>query len=243
MKADLRAHRASVQAALALNDDLAHLFARVGTAQHPRGQVVTAYRNARRALRDVFQRSGTRLGAEAAEVLRGLRANIGLTAGQLLTDAAQTGAQSGRRQAEIRAVVVGERPPVVLAPLATAWTAGVDAQIAAAAAALQAGLDYEALILGAEEAGRLGILNPAPVARDGSKWLAAAALLGWLAELGGERLYEAGWNKQAASAIDERTTECCLRINGAIVPWHEPWHTTGRPAWAEYQRWMPFHWW
>ena len=244
MAANLRAHRASVQAALALNADLGRLFAQVGTKAHPRGQIITAYRGARRAMRDVLRRGGRQMEREAVEVLAGLRQQVGASATLLLANATEAGARNGQRQAEARGVRVVERPPVLLAPLATAWVAGVDVQIAGATAALQAGLDYEALLLGDAAAGQLGLLNPAPVARSGAQWLAVAALLGWQAELGGApALVAGGWHKQAVAGLDERTTECCLRAHGQVVPFDADFVTTGSPAWAERQHWTPFHWW
>lgn len=71
-------------------------------------------------------------------------------------------------------------------------------------------------------------------------WTAATAL--------GQTYYEAGqsqseqrWRKQAVAAIDERTTNCCLRVHGQIQDLDAPFHLTGTPRYADYKQHAPFH--
>ena len=62
-------------------------------------------------------------------------------------------------------------------------------------------------------------------------------------------LYAAGqvqtgerWRKQAIAALDERTTDCCLRVHGQIKDLDEPFHLTGTPRFADEMQHPPFHW-
>lgn len=237
-----RDHRQAVKAALATNERIGELFAHMGTADHPRGLILVAYRNAQRALRDVYRRDGANVRLQVAEVLAGLQRDIAAAQQELLIRAVAAGRVAGRAQAEARGL--DTVPQVVRADAQQrAWMAPLDAQLSAAIA-----LDYpEDLLLGDEE--HAGLVHPGPVARDGSRWVAGAVLLGFLAELGldlealGGRIVESGYMKQACSAIDERTTECCLQANGQMVPLDQPFLTLGAPAWADTQDWTPFHWW
>lgn len=48
--------------------------------------------------------------------------------------------------------------------------------------------------------------------------------------------------RQAIAAIDERTTDCCLRVHGQRVAQDQPFHLTGTPRFADYVHSPPFHW-
>lgn len=50
-----------------------------------------------------------------------------------------------------------------------------------------------------------------------------------------------GWQRQAIAALDERTTECCLRVHGQIVGLDEPFKLTGTPRFADEMMIPPFH--
>jgi hypothetical protein len=51
-----------------------------------------------------------------------------------------------------------------------------------------------------------------------------------------------GWMKQTIPAIDERTTDCCLRAAGQTRPINEKFKLTGEPRFADELDWTPFHW-
>lgn len=53
---------------------------------------------------------------------------------------------------------------------------------------------------------------------------------------------EARLERQAIAAIDEKTTDCCLRVHGQIVGQDQPFHLTGTPRFADYVPSPPFHW-
>lgn len=239
--------RPSIQAALRTNRELGKLFAKLGTAEHPRGKVLVAYRNARRALRDVLrQRSpaialGAWLGAhlEAREVMVGLKDSVRTVADATLA----TALDLGWRQAQVEARVWELEPlmPYVdTVAMTGAWIGVIEQQERGILATLATGAD-PALILGSDTTA--GLLRPDTVAREGARWLATAAGLALIGAL--QPAMQAtgrAWGKQAIAAIDSVTTECCLGVHGQVVPEKKRFHTTGSPAWADYQDWSPFHW-
>ncbi len=50
------------------------------------------------------------------------------------------------------------------------------------------------------------------------------------------------FKKQAIAAIDDHTTECCLRVHGQIQEMKAPFVLTGRPRFADRMQGSPFHW-
>lgn len=50
------------------------------------------------------------------------------------------------------------------------------------------------------------------------------------------------YQRQAIAAIDENTTDCCLRVHGQIVSFDNPFHLTGTPRFASHVHAPPFHW-
>jgi hypothetical protein len=47
--------------------------------------------------------------------------------------------------------------------------------------------------------------------------------------------------KQAIAAIDERTTDCCLRVHGQVQPLDKPFELSGTPRFADKVQNPPFH--
>jgi len=238
-------HRAAVRAAVRAARGLEGVFGRMGTVEHPRGRVLGAYRNARRALADVWGRGAVGLRWEVEEVLGGLRREVTAAAVDLLGEAAALGMESGQRQVEGRGLEAGWPGGTELGPALGAWLAPMDAQVAAVrgVAAMGGGIE---LVVGDEESA--GILTPGPVVREGGRWLAWMAMAGWQDAVGaGGRgsggAGEQGWFKQAVAAIDERTTDCCLRVHGQAVPLEADFRLTADPRYADEMQWSPFHWW
>lgn len=50
------------------------------------------------------------------------------------------------------------------------------------------------------------------------------------------------FEKQAIATIDERTTDCCLRVHGQVQPIDEPFKLDGTPRYADEIQDPPFHW-
>jgi hypothetical protein len=248
-------HEAAVKSALRAGDEINRLIGRLGTADHPRGEVLVAYRNAQRGVRAALDHEpGFQRDMTLRDALGGLRVAVRQTARESLSAAVSSGQEQAERQAAAwglgqRSEVRGQRSGVDTAAMEAAWLGTVDAQVNTALALAATGAD-EAEIVGDES--RAGVLRPAPVVAEGSRWVAAAvaaALIGWwdwlLEEPGGERgggRGRAGWSHQAVAAIDERTTDCCLRVNGQIQPMDKPFHLTGTPRFASEQMAPPFHW-
>lgn len=73
-----------------------------------------------------------------------------------------------------------------------------------------------------------------------SLWGAANGMLGGIHEEWQEATGEP-FKRQAIAAIDENTTDCCLRVHGQIVGLDEPFHLTGQPRFGPYIQNPPFH--
>jgi hypothetical protein len=235
----MTSRKASLRAAQRTTRELGQLFAHLGSAQHPRGAILTAYRNARRATQDVLRRQAVYMLPEMAEVLGGLRETVRGVAEETLLQATIL----GQRQAEIEARVWGldaQSPAVNTLAMVAAWVGVVEQQERAILAILATGAD-PALILGSPTA--VGLLRPAPVTREGDHWLAVAVGLALLSCLRpAEQQPATGWGKQAVASIDQdRTTPCCLAVHGQVVPLEQKFHTSERPAYADWQEWAPFH--
>lgn len=231
------AHDAAVRAALQIDRELGRLFGRLGTVEHPNGQVLTAYRNARRALASVID--GPMAAGAAMEILAQLRAEVERAARAALDAAIRAGSANAATQLDIYGLPAAQSTHDGAAELA-AWLAVVDGQIAAVRAAVLTDAD-EALILG--DGSQPGMLNPNPVNRDGAKWLAVALAAAWVGTVAnGTRSQQDEYRKQVVAAIDERTTECCLMAHGQVRRWETDFVLQGEPRFADHLPWTPFHW-
>lgn len=231
---------ATIHAAERTTRGLRVIIGRLGTKEHPRGRILSAYRNAHRALRDVFRRvQGVQAIGETKEVLAGLRREV-LTAGE---NALYQAIALGRKQAEIEREVwelgpLGMEMPNTRAAL-DGWIGVVDAQTAYVIAALATEAD-EVFILG--DAQRQGRLRYSDVARAGAQWAVWAAMEALQMALEEpKRVSGLIWDKQVIAAIDERTTDCCLNAQGQVVPYEADFKLTGTPRYADELPWTPFH--
>ncbi len=89
---------ASIRAAKRTNKGLAVLFGRMGSTKHPRGQILGAYRYARRILRPMLQEPLAVF--EAPQVLANLRRGIDATAQDLLYQASNLGQSQATIEAQ-----------------------------------------------------------------------------------------------------------------------------------------------
>lgn len=232
-------HGRAVRAALGVDGELRRVMAGLGSAEHPNGRVLRAYRVARRSLR---ANGGLRPPA-VAETLQELRGTMLRVAMDTLADAAGAGAASARKQ--LAAYDVPARPTMYNSqPALQAWLSVVDGQAAAVQAAVATGAD-PALIVG--DAEQPGLLNPSPATREGSRWAAIAAMMAWWAWINGSLPGQRqggpdGLQKQVVAALDERTTDCCLRAHGQVVDLDADFELRGEPKYADRLQWTPFHW-
>lgn len=226
-------HARAVDSALEQGDTLRRLFATLGDTEHPRGRILSAYRVARRAL------VGNLLSPLAVqEALTELRRSVRDAMETLLRQAAAGGSAQAASDlalygltADAADVGIGDAVNAVLEPLDTQIT-----QVRLLAASGQ----NDSVILGDD--GRVGVLSPAPVVADGARWLVWAALMGWGAVIDGALQDDTNrFVKQAVAGIDERTTDCCLRVHGQTQPVRRPFHLTGTPRFADYMQNPPFH--
>jgi len=229
---------ASIRAARRTSKGLADLFGKMGSTEHPRGRILGAYRNARRALRFVLGQPMAVFDAPA--ILATLRRDVDAVAQDLLDQAASL----GRAQATTEAEAWELQAPSVPTPTVSArraWLGILDHQIASAQTLIYSGSE-PSIILGDDLRG--GILQPGPVIREGARWLATAAMLAWMVGIEtvtarDPRGFE--WYKQTVPAIDERTTDCCLKVAGQAVPIKGTFTLRGTPRYADKMDWSPFH--
>lgn len=210
------------------------LMNQIGSAEHPRGFAMLAYRNARRALASDPSPLALR------EVMRGLKLTMGGEMTRVLTEAMQIGKKSALNQLAAYGQPQPNKPlPVeMLIKAQGAVEAEIDRQTQAALALLEMGQDVEEVLGGESQA---GVIRPGP---------AILALTLWLVTLG-EYVFKdtvlssptrLEFQKQAIAAIDGKTTDCCLRVHGQVVPLSAPFHLTGTPRFADRMDWSPFHW-
>ena len=256
-------YRQAIKQAERTDRELAVLFARyLGSADHPRGRVISTYRNARRSMASAYRQSSMRQKAAALDTVREMQYSlrgIGAEAMPQAVELGQTSAQAqldAYRKAGVEVTAAAETHDNLA--LLTGWNAAVDGQVAAIQAMILADAEVE-MILG--DGDRLGMMQSAPVQREGSRWLVyavTAALMAWLLGRSGEQPLlgyritaegpEAGQRKkvefqrQAIAAIDERTTDCCLRVHGQIVDLKQKFKLTGTPRFASKMKDPPFHW-
>ncbi len=235
-------HEAAVRAALRAGDDIERLIARLGTADHPRGQVLVAYRNTSLALQSVLGKPNARWAA--FEVMSGLRREMERVVDDALADATAAGTRLGQKQVKAQGFDVAQGAPLVdTRPMATAWMTLVDQQVATVNALAATGGD-EREILGDEK--RAGVLRPSVVIAEGARWIAGALAAGslayfeWVLRRNGQTTSE--WYHQVVAGIDERTTDCCLRAHGQVQLLSKPFKLTGTPRYADELNHPPFHW-
>lgn len=224
-------------------DTLAALFAKVGTVEHPNGALLLTYRNHRRLFRQALRDYG--LLGPIPEVLAGFRRSVQNEVFQLLVSAEDLGKQAFRKQLDTYGAYIPERSASgFVVPALNAIMTQVDRQITIVNSMLATGASEEELV-GDLEGERLGILQPAPVARDASHWIVEVASLAFLAMLGsGEAVIGSRpvqFSKQAVAGLDERTTDCCLRVHGQVQPIGEKFKLTGTPRYADEMDHSPFH--
>jgi hypothetical protein len=178
------------------------------------------------------------------DVLDTLRNTLQGIARAAVSEAATLGTSSAVAQVaayqKSGAVVPVARQLADVEALTASWMAAVTGQVETvatmAAAGTEAGMVEAALV-------------PSHINREGSKWIAsavAAAFSGWIAgaAMPGMPVEDVqGWQRQAIAAVDGRTTDCCLAVNGQIVDWDKPFKLTADPRpWGDALERPPFHW-
>jgi len=215
---------------------LGDLFVSLGTKEHPRGKILSAYRQSHRALRDVIRREAY---GEVREVMAILEATVSLTAREALQKAVALGHVTGKNELAAYDVEAIEAEDPGIALMHDAWMNLVRDQSTRSQALLLGGGD-PVLIIGDQS--RQGIVRPSTVIAEGTRWLAMAVALSWagVVSRSADRA-KVIFMRQAVAAIDEKTTNCCLAVHGQIVKMEGHFHLTGTPRFADYMKDPPFH--
>ena len=229
-------HLQAIHAAERTTRELKRLFDRLGSAEHPRGRVVSAYRVARRAIKGNFD--SPRVVQEALDVLSLAVRGI---AQDELQDAIALGNEQAERELDVYDVPV--QPAFVSdADALRAINATVEQQIAQVAALAMTTTD-EAFAIGDET--RVGVLSASNVNVVIAGWLTDMAMKA-IGDTTESSLIAAGaiddFLRQAIATIDERTTDTCLRVHGQTVGLNEPFKLTGTPRFADEMMRPKFHW-
>ena len=228
-------HLQAVKAAERTTRELKASYGRLGNAEHPRGKILAAYRTARRAAKDNVNKLGV-----LNDVISTLLAAIQSATMAELRLAWELGLEQAEKElAAYDIPLIAPSPNYQLALDAILGPAEMQAR--AAYAASLTGSD-EALLLGDDT--RVGLLSPAPVTREGSKWLAVMAMLAKQEATQGSLEWAGAQNdfvRQAIASVDERTTDCCLRVHGQTAEIDGEFVLTGTPRYADKMKLPPFH--
>lgn len=233
-------HEQTVRSALETGDALLDLFNRIGSADAPRGRILAAYRDAREQLASDEALSRRRVVTLA---LNGLRDTVNRELNTLVVESLEMGAEQATAQLRAYGTDVdkgdGEWVETFIDAALLSVGALVTVQIAQIMSLIAAGTVSAVQVVGG--GARVGILNPAPVITQARDAVAKAAQAGY-DEAVTRSTRDGGWMRQAIAAIDDRTTDCCLRVSGQVVPLKGEFRLTGTPRFADTMERPPFHW-
>lgn len=233
-------HERAIRLAMRSSRHLGELFAKMGTAEHPRGVILSAFRQARETLRDSLRNQSS-----VADALAVLRLAVNMALIELSGRAAELGAEHVGEQLAVYGLRASALSTADAQQRAIdAVLAELDAQIGRVEALALIEPD-QALIIGDDE--RVGVLSASGVLRETARFMGMLALGGLSAALipdadVGRDGLRGEFVKQAVAAIDERTTDCCLRVNGQAVRLDGQFRLTGTPRYADRLPNPPFHW-
>lgn len=227
----------SIKAAQDTTRGLKRLFDHLGNREHPRGSILSIYRQTRRELRSNLNNP-----VRVADALSVMQFSISGVVRELFNFATDLGSTQATRELEAYELPIIQQY-LSVEGFASSILSIANGQMSAIQSAVAAGIADPGLLIGDSE--RLGVLNPNPIVNDAAKWLALVAVLAWQKMIDAS-LTQAGaredFQRQAIAAIDERTTDCCLRVHGQVVGLDRDFNLTGVPRFADKMRNPPFHW-
>jgi hypothetical protein len=238
----------SINTAVREGEQLRGYFNRyLGTAEHPRGQILSAYRTSRNALASILKRQDATMVQQAQQTLDELRRNVQAAILTSLSMSIVLGQESAQIQIAayeavgVSAQVARQAPRPSL--YSAAPVAALDQQLQAVNALIATGAAPEEVI---GDGTRLGLLQPAPVQNETARWLRTAVTGGFIGWLIGTQpqaptIERFPFRRQAIAGIDERTTNCCLLVHGQTVGMDEYFALIGTPRYADRQKDPPFH--
>ena len=252
-----KAHERAIQNALDTGEDINALFDKLGSADRPRGVIMALYRSFLREVEPHLDNPPV-----VREMLRTFKTRLTVAFTQVFEQAAIVGANRAERDIARNDIVENSAllPDPILSqltqPAREAIAAAIDAQLNAVYAQLAMGRDPVAIV---GDNGRVGLLSPSSLLKIGKRIVAEmvssardqrlkAAFAGGFGNIGGLILPDANmaaktevYKRQAIAAIDERTTDCCLRVNGQVVGVDELFRLAGTPRYADKMADPPFH--
>lgn len=216
----------------------------IGTAVNPNGAVLSAYRAARKNIRGLLE--GRAPVRDVFSALQELERYLGSLIDSTVADSATNGQQSAVAQlaayADSGVNALAAHSAINTAIMASSTRSVVNRQMAQAQALVANSASIGEIV---GDGQRLGIIQPAPVQRDLANMAAQAATAAFSGWIWGQRPGEGGatavFKRQAIAGIDERTTDCCLRVHGQVVGVNEPFTLVGTPHYADRVQSPPFH--
>lgn len=231
-------HERAINLALATGDALLTLFDALGSKTNPTRGLWAAFGLAKRALEGKLDDE-----RGVKRVLAQLRETAHATMEKNIARAMRVGEKQATRELEIYGLDGGRQTAdneTIVENALVALDAELDALLAKTYALVMFGNVDEDEILGDDS--RVGILRASDLASATAYWMATGALLGWANVIASSVGNEAEtWHKQAIAAMDERTTDCCLRVHGQTVPLKGKFRLTGTPRYADELGAPPFH--
>ena len=216
----------------------------LGSQQHPRGQVMNIYRKARRDMSGVLKAKRRTMRGEAQEVLQDTRRKLEIVTNEVVLEAVAHGRESALVQlaayADDGVQFTPQMLPAIVDDIAQAPLMEFNKQAAQILGLIASGGDVLTSIVG--DTGRVGVMQPSPVITTATDAMTKSIAVSFSNTVGREPAQEFGWQKQVMAAIDDRTTETCLRAAGQSVLVDDKFHLTGTPRFADEMDWTPFHW-
>lgn len=232
----------AIRSGLRMNERMGGLFADIGNSANPEGRIAVLYRDAR------FSIIGALASGASASVIQGilnrLKSDVQREIAAIFNSSINLGVEEARWQLELyEANVLGginlttEKDSALKAILAR-----FDSQYAAILALLTVDASDEQIV---GDENRNGVFNGLEIMEAIAYW---AAFLVWQAF---DNMIENSRNsagnrienlfKMAVAVIDDRTTDCCLRVHGQIQPLDGMFKLTGTPRFADEMDYPQFH--
>lgn len=230
----------SVKHALVDAGKLSKLFRAFGRSNHVDTPILRAYRAGYRSLSKALDNGqGVQAVTDAFSVIK---TSVQSSSLEILNRAGRQGVESANVQLANYGELVGLVPDEILAlrseAAVAAIAAAVDRQEATIYASWLTGRD-RGMILGDDS--RVGQLRPSDILVTGAVW-AAALFWSMFSYTVDDNVGPGKYQKMVVAALDERTTDCCLRAHGQVQPLNGKFKLTGVPRFADRIDWPPFHW-
>ena len=216
----------------------------LGSTQHPRGAVLNIYRKGRRDMSGILRAKRRWMKAEAQEILSDMQIKLDVATTTAVQDAVSQGRTSALVQlaayADDGVQYTPQMLPAMVSEIQQAPMMEFQRQMMQILGLIAGGGDVRTAIVG--DAGRVGVMSPAPVITTAADSITKSVASSFSNTVGREPAQDFGWHKQVMSAIDDRTTDCCLNAAGQSQKVDDKFHLTGTPRFADDMDWVPFHW-